>query len=223
MTRRQMKVLIRLRDAKRADPECPYIALDDVYKSTRTTLMNRGWMWVSPGLDGTKYYISVHGEKALAVFEKPVGKRYDGICPDCGVRPVHVTASGRRSGYCLECANATGRKKWAHRVTRFRSPICPSCKLRPRHKQPNGTVITYCSECDRVKKRANKEKNKQRNMERARRGELLCISCKENPRYVTEKSVYDYCESCLKTYYIEYNDRRRPNSRAARERRKVEA
>lgn len=222
MTHKQLDVLVRLREAKLADPECPFAALDDVNKRIVRSLVDRGWIFISPGLDGTKYYISVHGERALRVFERPVGKRYDGLCPDCGVRPKHVSASGRQSGYCLECSNRLGRRKYHHGVPRASADnsICPRCHKRPRHVLPGGKQVTYCLHCKRVMARRNKRKNKQRLMEKARRGELICIRCKERPRHYTENSVYDYCRECWTAYLIEYNDRRRPNSRAARERQK---
>lgn len=225
MTHKQMDVLLHLRQAKELDPECPYTALDGVYKSIINALTEKGWVWFSPGLDGTKYYISVHGERALRIFEKPTGKRYDGICPDCGIRPKHISSSGRKSGYCLECGNRLGRRKYHHGVPKGSSDNgnCPRCNKRPRHVLPGGKQTTYCDYCTRVLKRRNKRKNKQRLIEKARRGELMCIRCKKNPRHFTEKSVYDYCFSCWSAYLIEYNDRRRPNSRAARRRRGMEA
>lgn len=220
MTRRQLNILKYLREAKQADPECPYTALPGVPKATVRSLMEKGWIFISPGLDGTKYYLSDYGERALRIFEQPVGKRYDGICSNCCVRPVHISPSGRRSGYCLECGNELSRRKYHHGVPRASADhsICPRCNKRPRHVNPGGKQTTYCLHCKRVMARQNKRKNRKRKIERARRGELFCCICKVQPVHYTDNSVYDYCREHLREYMNAYNDRRRPNSRPARQR-----
>lgn len=221
MTRREMGILQYLHQAKERDSECPFADLPGVHKLTIRALMRKGWIFISPGkgLDTPKYYISEQGERALRIFEQPP-RRYDGICPSCNERPVHISSSGRRTGYCLECGNELSRRKYHHGVPKGSedNSVCPRCNKRPRHVLPGGKQITYCEHCNRVMKRRNKRKNKQRKMELARRGELLCIRCKAKPRHYTDKSVYDYCEDCWHQYMREYNDRRRPGSRAAQER-----
>lgn len=218
MTRREFRVLQYLREAKRLDPECPFAELPGVHKLTIRAIQNKGWLFISPGagLDVPKYYISEQGERALRIFEQPP-RGFEGICPNCGLRPKHITASGRMEGYCLECGNELGRRKYHHGVPKAKEgSLCPRCQKRPRHVHPGGKQITYCEHCNRVRKRQNKRKNKQRKLEQARRGELICIRCKSKPRHYTEHSVYDYCVDCWRDYMREYNDRRRPDSRAAK-------
>lgn len=221
MTSYQFRVLRLLRDAKAA--EFPFIDLVGVDKRTIRNLHDQDWIFVSPGLDGTRYTITERGERALRVHEEPLRRNPNSICPTCKERPRHVTKSGRISAYCLECARDLSRRKWEHRAPRFKSDTCPRCKKRPRHEYPGGGIATYCTHCVRVMKRRNKRKNKQRKLDAARRGELMCITCKVKPRHHTDVSVYDYCMDCLRAYQTQYNDQRRPNSPSAkaRSRRKV--
>jgi len=217
MSLRMKRVLQYLRDAKQQD--WPFVDLPGVPKQTVKALTKRAWIYESPGIDGSvKYTITDSGERALHLFEKPLRSNPHKICPECGIRSKHVTASGRMEGYCIECQRVLSRRKWEHKATRFKSNTCPRCQKRERHQYPNGRIATYCEHCNRVTKRRNKRKNKQRKIEQARRGELICIRCKTNPRHFTDKSVYDYCRDCLRQYMNEYNDRRRPNSQVARSR-----
>lgn len=221
MTAKMLAVLQQLRAAKEAD--WPFVTFKGVYKSTIKALEDRYWIFPSKGLDGVRYGITSKGEKALKVYELP-SKRYDGICPTCEQRPKHVTRGGRREGYCLDCLRASARRARALKLKRKRGDVfCSRCHKRPRHRHKNGTFNTYCDHCKRVMARRWKRKAFKRQLERARRGELICIRCKDAPRHYTEKSVYDYCAGCLKVYMREYNDRRRPNSRAAQQRQAVTA
>ncbi len=216
MTSPMFEALKLLRDAKKL--EWPFIPLEGFHKLTIDALIRRRWIFASPGLDGTRYKITDAGERALRIFEKPSRSNPDKICPTCGIRPKHVSASGKTHGYCLECDRDLGRRKRQHGVPRFKSDICPRCQKRKRYHYPGGGIATYCKHCNRIMKRRNKKANKQRKIEQARRGELICIRCKVKPRHYTEVSVYDYCQDCLKVYMADYNDRRRPHSPAAKQR-----
>lgn len=216
ITSPMLEALKLLRDAKKL--EWPFIPLPGFHKLTVDALVRRRWVFASSGMDGVRYKITDAGERALRIFEKPSRRNPDKICPTCGIRPKHISASGRLNAYCTECERDLGRRKWQHNAPRFKSHTCPRCEKRPRHQYPNGKTATYCERCIRTTKRQNKKKNKQRKIEQARRGELICIRCKANPRHYTEKSVYDYCRDCLKVYMANYNDRRRPDSPAAKQR-----
>lgn len=211
-----LEALKLLRDAKRI--VWPFIPLEGFHKLTIDALVRRDWIYASRGLDGTRYKITDAGERALRIFEKPSRRNPDKVCPTCGVRPKHVTRTGKMHGYCIECDRDLGRRKRLHNAPRFKSLICPRCQKHKRYKYPGGKFATYCKRCNRLMKRRNKKANKQRKIEQARRGELICIRCKTNPRHYTEKSVYDYCRGCLKVYMAEYNDKRRPDSPAAKQR-----
>lgn len=222
MSSRMFDALQILRAAK--ESEFPFIDLPGVYKSTIRALVERDWIFPSPGLDGIRYKITARGEKAMRIFEEPLRSNPNKICPDCGIRPKHVSSTGRLAAYCLECDRVLSRRKWQHKTPRFKSNTCPRCQRRPRHQYPGGRIATYCKRCTRTTKRQNKRKNKQRKIEQAKRGELMCIECKNSPRHYTENSVYDYCWSCWQAYMTRYNDKRRPNSKPALERnRKVGA
>lgn len=216
ITPMMLTVLQQLRDAKNAD--MPFIALQDAHGNTLRALIQRDWIFASPGLDGMRYKLTGRGEKALKVYEQPL-KRHDGICPDCGKNPKHITRGGHAEGYCLDClrANAKRARALKLKVKRGDAP-CSRCKKRPRHQHKNGTFNTYCDHCKRVMSRRWKRKTFKKKLERARRGELICIRCKAAPRHYTEKSVYDYCVDCFHAYMREYNDRRRPGSSAAQQR-----
>ncbi len=218
MTRIEMGVLQYLREAKAHDPECPIADLPGVDPRVIRSLMTKGWIFVSPGLDGTKYYISVHGERALRIFEKPT-PRFDGICPRCNERPVHISKNGRNTRYCLECQRKQNKRKYELKLPRFQSKICPRCGERPRHQLKSGRYQTYCAECIHEGRKEERRRRRERELERIQNGEvLLCRRCKNAPRRLAGKYLSDYCDDCYRAYMAEYNDKRRPNSRAAKER-----
>lgn len=211
-----LAVLQQLRDARDAD--MPFIDLPGVHGNTLRSLINRDWIFASPGLDGVRYKLTSRGEKALKVYE-PLERRYDGICPDCGKNPKHVTRGGHHEGYCLDCLRASAKRARALKLKVKNGDVpCSRCKKRPRHRHKNGTFNTYCDHCKNVMSRRWKRKAFRKKLERARRGELICIRCKTAPRHYTENTVYDYCAACFRAYMIAYNDKRRSGSRAAQQR-----
>lgn len=213
-----MKVLLRLREAHEADS--PFVHLPGVNKHTISALLERDWIFASPGVDGTRYKITTRGLRDLKVYE-PVERRSDGICPDCNERPKHVTRSGRVEGYCIECLRKTGQRKYRLGIDKNPKALCSRCKKRSRHRQPGGKVLTYCQHCDRVLKRAAKRKQRRARLKLLKTGGFIkcrmagCDTCV----HFTEKSVYDLCETHWHAYLIAYNDKRRPTSKAAKSRR----
>lgn len=217
LTPRMMAVLLTLRAADEADS--PFILLPGIHKRTLEALFERDWIFASPGLDGTRYKITGRGLKALKVYE-PVIKRHDGLCPDCGERPKHITRNGRVEGYCKICLGKSSRRKYRLHIGKNPNALCPRCKKRTRARLPGGNVTTYCAKCNKVLKRRAKRKQIKTRLQRVLAGEF--IKCRlegcEQPVHHTEKSAYDMCESHWREYMTAYNDRRRPNSRAAKAR-----
>lgn len=218
MTPPMMKLLLILRETHNADS--PFIHLDGVHKRTITALLNRDWIFASPGADGTRYKITGRGLKALQVYE-PVERRHDGICPDCNERPKHVTRSGRQEGYCIVCLRKSAQREYRLGIDKNPNLPCSRCKKRPRHRQPGGKVLTFCQHCDRVLKRMAKRTKKRQQLKLLRAGGFIkcrmdeCDACV----HYTDKSVYDLCETHWRAYLTAYNDRRRPTSKAAKSRR----
>lgn len=200
----------------------PFIPLEEVSPKLIRDLVRRQWIFLSPGgqLDADRFKILPAGEMALQEMLAPRKRRKTGIrkpiCPICGIRPKRFRPSGKLAPYCNQCENERSREKWHRNAPRFKSNICTRCKKNQRYVYPSGRMVAYCKRCLRIVKNENKQKNKQRKLEAARRGELMCIRCKMNPRHFTEHSVYDYCRDCLRTYMNEYNDRRRPDSGPAK-------
>lgn len=217
-----MKVLLALRAAAEADS--PFIHLH-VHGSTIKSLLDRDWIFASPGSDGTRYKVTGRGLNALKVYE-PTLRRTDGICPECGKNPKHIRSSGEVDGYCIGCL-----RKQAQRERRLginhKNPdaLCPRCKQRPRYRQPGGEVITWCKECDRERKREAKREKRRQQLELVHAGGF--IKCRkadcQNCVHFTGKSVYDMCPDHLRAYMNEYHDRIRPDSAVARARRQKAA
>jgi len=221
ITPRLLDVLIRLRTAQ--DSDAPFDALTGVHKRTLNALIERGWIYSDPGRDGWRYRITALGLKALKVYE-PQLKRYDGICPECGDHPKHVTRGGRVEGYCAACLLKQGRRKYALRIESKRpDTLCPRCHKRTRSRLPNGRVRTYCEPCTRRLKHRDKKRQLRSRLERVLAGEF--IKCRqpgcEQPIHHTENSSYDFCVAHQREYMTNYNDRRRAESRAARKRREL--
>jgi hypothetical protein len=92
ITGAMLEVLIQLRIAHDLDE--PYIDLDGVDQRTVQALLVR--MWIGKrGVKYVDYMITDAGLSALKIYE-PQLKRKDGLCPECGVRPKHVTRSGAK-------------------------------------------------------------------------------------------------------------------------------
>jgi hypothetical protein len=212
-----LRVLQDLRDAKAR--EYPFQPLDGVHKRTLNALIERYWIFASDGLDGRRYTITEVGMKALKVYE-PTIQRRDGICPDCGVNPKRVRRSGKVDGYCRVCGKRHDKRKRDLRISKNPDAMCPRCKKRPRHVHPGGSVCTYCRHCTTVLKRAAKRRKRKAQLRLVQSGGFIkcrkpgCDSCV----HFTDKTVFDLCQAHWREYMIQYNDRRRPNSRAARAR-----
>lgn len=208
MSRRMLLLLQQMRQAKQDD--WPWVILEGVHKRTINSLLKFGWVAASVGLDGTRYSITVAGLKALSIFEQPP-RRFDGICPACGIRPKQTKPNGRIYGYCVECEREHKRKQY--HLGRYRmnpDALCCQCHERPRHRTANGKVSAYCTQCRHARRAQERQRMHELNLERIRRGEvLLCRRCKERPRRYTDKYVHDYCRECQREYMNEYNHRRR--------------
>lgn len=216
-----MKVLLALREAAAADS--PFVHLPHVHAATIKSLLERDWIFASPGSDGIRYKLTGRGLKALKVYE-PTLRRSDHVCPACGVRPRKVYPNGREYGYCDECEKEHKRKQWKLKGKQLKHEgLCPRCKVRPKHKTNSGRVQSYCNTCKKEKAKAERKRKHQRLLERIAAGEhVKCLKC-DQPRYHTENTVYDYCYEHFRQYMSEYNDRRRPDSKPARSRRQKAA
>lgn len=212
-----MKVLLALRAA--ADADAPFMHLPDVHGRTLWSLLNRDWIFKSPGLDGVRYKLTGRGLKALKVYE-PTLRRDDGICPACGIRPRNVYPGGREYGYCAECEREHKRKQFKLKGKQLkREGLCPRCKERPKHVARTGRVASYCLQCKAERAKDERKRKHQRLLERIAAGEhIKCLKC-DQPRYHTQNTVYDYCYEHYWQYMNEYNDRRRPGSKASKKRR----
>lgn len=217
MTALMERALQQLRGADQAG--APFVHLPDVHKHTIRALVKRDWIFASKGLDGTRYRITGRGLKALKAYEQPP-RRYDGICPVCGVRPKKVYPGGRQYGYCDECEREHKRRMWKMKGKQLdRTAPCSDCGIRPRHIYPSGAIIIYCYECRQSRRAEERRRKHARLLERIRSGEvILCIRCHAAPRYHTTNTVYDYCYDCYRAYMNDYNDRRRPGSSAKKKR-----
>lgn len=197
MTGHMRRVLEHLRDCKAQD--WPLVHLTDVHKHTLNALVRRDWIFESPGLDGVRYTITARGQQALDAYSVPPRQyRYDGICPDCGERPVHITASGNSLGYCLECRRARQIRKYRETGSTLKpGGLCPRCQQRPRHTYASGHTIAYCLPCRNALRADERRRKHERLLARIAAGEeVLCIRCKQRPRYHTQRQVYDYCQPC---------------------------
>lgn len=213
MSRRMLLLLQDMRAAREAG--WPWVAFNGgVHPRTLRTLLDREWITRSHGLDGARYKITTGGLRALELFERPP-RRFDGICPSCGVRPRAVSAGGKELPYCRECLNQSHRRQYALKGHQFApDSLCPKCGVRPRLTFASGKRHVYCREC-RNAQRAD-ERRRQDELDRARieRGEPpLCCRCHKRPRAYTDKTIYDYCEECRREYQREYHARRRQKER----------
>lgn len=143
MTPVMMQTLIALS----AQDDVGYVWLDlaDVHGNCKNALRKRDWIVMSNGLDGIRYRITTRGIKALKHYQKPL-RRKDGICPECGERPVAYSSNGNKLKYCRECIRRLQRRK-QKRNFRKHGQLCPTCKTNERYVMPNGKVAAHCSEC----------------------------------------------------------------------------
>jgi hypothetical protein len=214
ITSNMLEILKRLRDAK--DAGYPFIPLVMHGRTRNALFVVRDWIFESKGLDGIRYGITGRGLRALKVYEKAV-RRSDGICPACGIRPKHVSRSGRRDGYCEECLKESSRKKYAFKGS-MKNPdrLCPKCGVKKRHVTASGAVCTYCDDCRREERKAEKARRKARWIAMFEAGNPPMCKCGRGPYYRVGDHIHDLCEQCWKEYMNAYNDKRRggaPKSR----------
>lgn len=195
MTGPMQDVLRYLRDMKRQGCEFVELHYPLAHGATLKHLFERDWIFESPGLDGMRYKITGRGLQALSAYEHPVQRR-DGICPGCGERERHVSSSGRRISYCLECERERCRGK--NRRARLRPGLCKKCKQQPKRQYSSGLYSDLCLDCDREHGRVKDRRERQRVYEAVASGAPVpvCVQCKARPRRVFANSVSDWCEVC---------------------------
>jgi hypothetical protein len=188
--------------------EMPFITLDGVNIGTIRALQSRDWMVISKGLDGTRYRITGRGLKAFNEYNTPSGRRFDNICPSCGINSREgYFPSGKKRPYCLECQRKNHKKGKVSPAS-----LCSACKSAPRHQYRSGQASAYCTDCQRAKSL----EQKRRRLERVLRGEtILCSCCHEAPVYCNRTTASSYCHECLREYQNK-NARKRALSRAMR-------
>lgn len=208
MSANLMKVLNFLAGSKAAG--WPFVALD-VHKRTINALFAYDLIDASHDADGTRYRITERGERTRQAYAEPT-RRSDGICPVCGIRPRHISASGKKYGYCIECDRAHKHKNYVLRRPRINPDrMCSRCGKRQVHTSRNGRVITYCQHCKNVRNRRDKKVKRRREVKLAQRGIVKpCIvkGC-SNPRHVTASCVQDYCYEHYISYHADYRARRK--------------
>lgn len=213
-----MNVLIRLHNA--AQDGAPFDPLADVHKHTLRFLQREDLIFASKGFDGLRFKLTGRGERTMKAYLRPP-KRHDDICPTCGVNPKHVTAGGRKEGYCKACGLAYKRGQVARHRRIKPGRLCSTCGKRPVHRYAGGSYSTYCTECNRDHKRAQKRRKQARLRARIDAGDVP--TCQRpgctNPIYYSHKWAYEVCTAHWREYMLRYNDRRRPHSQAARARR----
>lgn len=209
MTSNMMAVLDYLRQAKQK--EWPFVLVEDVDRRTLQALVDRDWVFESVAADGSRYSITERGERAYKAYEKPL-RRNDGICPTCGIRPKHVTKSGIKIGYCLECDAEA--KRGAYRLRRPKvkdGRMCSRCGKRPVHVLAGGRPISYCLHCKNLRNRRGKKRWRKDKLKRVQTGEVLICTrpgC-TRPRHVTPSSVYELCREHYREWHNEYRHRKR--------------
>lgn len=221
MTDRQQQVLITLRDALRAD--VPFLSLPTISKRTITALMDRDWIFYSPGLDGVKYKITSRGLHALAVYEAPGTRHSDGLCPRCRLHPKQVLPTGFSYPYCEECQRKRNRRTYALKGYQLNPETpCSRCKKRRRHQYPSGKVIAYCTHCRKVMRKREKKRKMKRLLEKIAAGQPpICLKC-DQPRHHTARVVYDYCYEHYREYQRTYQKRWQRDHRPPRKARLID-
>ncbi|GEM_PF-6664970 len=208
MSKKQHDVLGRLMAAKQAD--ALWIELDGVDPRTTRALFERDLIFKSEHETGTRYKITLRGEKAYKAYLKP-RRRSDGICPRCGCEPVHHSASGKSAGYCKSCVSKIYKRRYELNINQRRHDrLCARCHKFPVYVRKSGRAIAYCLSCYRVRGRKQHRKRRKQEYKRLLAGEkLLCPKCGQ-PRYVTGRTIQDYC-------FQHYSEYRRARYRKSRE------
>lgn len=194
-----LSVLRYLRDAKIAGQPFLPLGWPEVDNRTLTALIERDWIFASPGNDGTRYCITARGVDALEVYW-PRRSRSDKICPRCNTTPRHIRSSGKRDSYCKSCGSAIAAEKRAagKKNGRVDRP-CSRCKKRPRHQFPGGGWSGYCKHCGTVSRRRNNRKQQRRLFKQVQAGEIpipVCTICKTSPRVLHPNCLSKYCHAC---------------------------
>ena len=211
ITHKMMAVLVHLRQA--LDDDAPFQYLNDFHMRTVNTLVERFFVFKSPGLDGIRYKITGRGKMALKLYESPVeDRRYDDVCPRCGNNPKHFYPNGRKYGYCLPCARIARRENnqlHGYRQARVFNEVCPRCEKRKRHVSESGRIKSWCLHCRREDGKTKRPGRTAARLAAIADGDVpKCCKCDDGV-YSTERSVYDYCQKHLREYMNGYNRRRR--------------
>lgn len=180
-----------------------FIDLSHVHGRTiQAMTLERDWI-VAEAPDSPRYTITARGEKALKVYSAPA-RRFDGLCPRCGVEPRYVNDDGLQYAYCYECNLKRGRRQYAMKGYQLDpAKPCSRCKKRKRHTYPSGKTIAYCLKCKNALSRKEKKRRRARLLERILGGEVICCSKCDQPVYYTKRTVYDLCYA----HYREYQNR----------------
>ncbi len=194
-----LNVLCYLRDAKRVDQPFMPLGWPQVDNRTLAALIERDWIFASPGEDGTRYCITARGADALEVY-LPRRNRGDKICPRCKTTPRHIRSSGQQDSYCKSCGSEIAAEKRAKGLKNGRvDRPCSRCHKRPRYRYPGGKYSTYCEHCARVSRRQNNRKQQRRLFKDVIAGSVpvpLCMNCKQSPRVVHPNCISKYCQTC---------------------------
>ena len=209
-TGRMLDVLGVLRDALQADS--PYIALPDTDSRTIKALFEREWIAEVSVLSVPHFGITGRGLKALKVYESPTTKRSDGLCPRCCERPRAIRKTGVPQPYCKQCESQNSKRQYKLGLYRMRPQgMCARCQKRPRFVASTGKTYSYCRHCKNLNRRREHRRERKQLLARLINGEhVACIKdgC-DKPRYVSGKSVQDYCYQHYREYQNKYS-RERP-------------
>jgi hypothetical protein len=187
----------------------PFVELDLDPRTIRF-LTGQDWIVASRwGIDGkTLYQITGRGEKAHGVFAKP-GRRFDGICPECGERPKAIGKNGYKYPYCLPCEHQLKARRRQLFGDEGKIRLCPDCGLRVVKRSSTGTFRSWCAPCEKKRRKEERRRRNQRYLALIKRGDPpMCRRCKEQPRHLVGEWVSDYCYQCYRDYQNEYNRRR---------------
>jgi hypothetical protein len=204
-TQLMLDVLERLHHAN--NNGVPYLYLEDVNQHTINALIDRDWILGSFALKNidTSYRITGRGRKAYEIYSVPVEeydiRRFDGICCRCGLNERGFYNSGTRMPYCESCTKKIDRRKYALQGYQKKQGLCPDCGLRQKHVMASGEVRSYCKPCRRKRAAKYRQEKYRRELKKVQAGEiLLCYRCHENPRWLTGKTLQDYCHECSQKY-----------------------
>lgn len=198
-----LDVMAYLRDMKAAGSPFASLGWPQVDNRTLSALIERDWIFESPGHDGVRYCITARGAEALEIY-LPCRKRSDKICPRCNINPRNIRSSGKRDAYCKSCDIAIRTEKRAAGKTNGRiNRPCSRCQKRPRYQYPGGKYSTYCQHCATVTRRRNNRKQQRRLFKQIMAGEIPippCSICKESPRELHPNCLSKYCNTCKRKH-----------------------